>query len=692
MYSLTEESAVASIDRIIQESVNPFDSTTFRPGNFWQEDQNSAFTVDSIHQEVLTEITSVVHTVTQDHRTRTILLSGDSGSGKSYLLGRIKSTLNSQAFFAYIGPWPESEFIWRHTLRNTVDSLMYVPQGQTESQLLLWLKELAAFQDRTLMKRVFGERQLFIHKLKGTYPAGIYNANEFFGVLYDLTNPKLYPLACEWLKGDDLDESSLKLLRVKRSIDTENAAQQILSNFGKIASATQPIVLCFDNLDNIDRGIDGLINLQALFNVNSIIHNQKLKNFVIIISIITNTWQQNYKRIQPADLARIDTKIRLSAIDLNQAAGLLAMGLYSLHQLAETLPLSPIYPITEPDLAAKFPGGKTLPRFALLLGRQLFQEAKQQPGTRTESVISPSINEVTAAFHLVWVKEFNKTQDKITRLRQFSAPELMQMVREALEALNVSGIQQKLLPSPTYASYSLSYHLPAQLGRIGIVWTEDPNLVSFYHIMKACEKALTMQRCKTLYLIRGERLGTRKNLGNKLYSQIFTGHPHRHILPDMVSVHYLVTYHSLVNAACAGELVVGSLTPNLKELQEMIRQAQILEECPVLQTLGVFAGYTRIIGVSDNKPKQLGPAGDRSKALKKAKEYLLALVRTQQIMGQTVLIQNTLDQFTDVQEYQVKELIFQLCTENKLFILDEKIPESAQLVCVLEAFGNKVRK
>jgi hypothetical protein len=57
-----------------------------------------------------------------------------------------------------------------------------------------------------------------------------------------------------------------------------------------------------------------------------------------------------------------------------------------------------------------------------------------------------------------------------------------------------------------------------------------------------------------------------------------------------------------------------------------------------------------------------------------------------------VLIQNTLDQFTDVQEYQVKELLFQLCTENKLFILDETVPESAQLVCVLEALGKKTRK
>lgn len=691
---------MASIDRIIQQAVNPFDSTTFRPGNFWQEEQDPRFTVDSIHQEVVTEIEELVDRVAQDHRTRTVLLSGDSGSGKSYLLGRIKRILNSKAFFAYIGPWPESDYIWRHTLRNTVDSLMYVPEGQKESQLLLWLRGLSAFDTQNLIKRVFGERQLFIHNLKGMYPAGIYNANEFFGVLYDLTNPKLYSIACEWLKGDDLDEKSLKALHVKRSIDSESAAQQILSNFGKISAATQPIVMCFDNLDNIDRGLDGFINLQALFNVNSIIHNQKLKNFLTIVSVITNTWQQNYKRIQPADLARIDTKIRLSAIALDQAEALLASRLYSLHQQADPQPRSPIYPITRQDLDAKFPGGKTLPRFALMLGRSQFQAAKREGSPRCdEDFVSRSSSEIDsdrvdaiAAFQLVWLKEFNKTQEKVTRIRHFSAPELIQMLREALEALQVRGIQPKLLPSPTYASYSISYHLPVQLGRIGVVWTEDPNLVGFFHLMKACEKAIATDLCKTLYLIRGEKLGTRKNQGNKLYAQIFTGYPHRHILPDMLSLYYLATHHSLVNAACAGELVVGNLTPNLSELQEFIRESKILEDCPLLQTLGVFAGFTRIIGVTDVTPKQLGTGQDRSQLLKKVKEYLLALVKTQQIMGWYILMQNALDQFPDLQEYQVKELIFQLCMEKRLLILDENVPEEAQLVCVLEAFGKKERK
>ncbi|MBD2039826.1 AAA family ATPase [Microcoleus sp. FACHB-672] len=680
---------MAFIHQIIRQAVNPFDSTTFRPGNFWQEDQDPALTVDSIHQEVVTEIEELLDKVAQDQRTRTILLAGDSGSGKSYLLGRLKKLLNSKAFFAYIGPWPDSDFIWRHTLRNTVDSLMYVPQGRHQSQLLLWLKSLSAFRDEGLRKQLLGERNLFIHNLKVTFPSGIYNANEFFGVLYELTNPEMYPLACEWLKGDDLDEETLKALKVKRAIETEEVALKILGNFGKISASTQPIVLCFDNLDNIDRALDGFINLQALFNVNSIIHNQKLKNFLVIVSIVTNTWKQNSKRIQQADQARIDLPIRLQPITLDQAETLWASRLYSLHRQANYLPASSIYPLNRQHLEDKFPGGKTRPRYVLMLGRQLFQEAKTERFegiTEFDSDVNSTPIDPLAAFQLVWLKEFNKTQEKVSRIRQFSAPELIQMLREALNALQVHGIQTKLLPSPTYASYSLSYHLPVQLGRIGVVWTEEPNLISFCNLMKACQKALKQNLCQTVHLIRAEGVGTSNNQGYKLYNQIFTGYRNRHIIPDMTSVHYLATYHSLVNAACAGELVVGDHTPSLSDLEALIRKSKILRDCPLLQSLGVFSGSTYTPGsagtssINQQKPvvrKELAqPFHD-------VKEFLLNLVKTQQMMGCQILIQNALDQFPLVENTQIEQLIEELCQENQIFILDPNAEPAAQLVCLI---------
>jgi hypothetical protein len=380
---------MTAIEEIIKREVNPFDLLNLKPGNFWGEKQDSALTVESIHQEAIAEIEELLDLVAKDHRSRTVMLFGDSGSGKSHLLGRLKRTLNPKAFFAYIGPWAASDHIWRHTLRYTVDSLMQVPEDQQESQesqLMLWLKSLSAFTERSLIDRVVKDnfweilqsgRQKFIQHLKNTYrKQSIYNPDIFFGVLHDLTNPELYPLACEWLRGDDLSEESMQALKVKQCIDTEDAAKTILANFGKISTETQPIVLCFDNLDNIPKLPDGFQDFQPLFNVNTTIHNEYFKNFLVIISIITNTWKRNANRIQQADKAGIHRGIQLKSITLEQAEALWAYRLKPLHTQANLQTLSNVYPLTRQALEQKYPGGRTFPRYVLMLGREEYQRYK----------------------------------------------------------------------------------------------------------------------------------------------------------------------------------------------------------------------------------------------------------------------------------------------------------------------------
>jgi AAA ATPase domain len=376
---------MASIDEIILRSINPFDN--IRSTNFWHKQPQLEPTVDSIHQEAIATIATVLDQVAQDHRTQTVVLDGDIGCGKTYLLGRLKKTFNNKAFFVYIPPFPQSDHIWRHILRYTVDSLIQIPEGQKDSQLLLWLIDVLSaikergFKDRILKDDIFNllrsDRQKFIKTLKNTYKqVGIYNADNFFGVLHDLTNTERFPLACEWLRGDDLSETSLKDLGVKRSIETEEAARETLANFSRIAGDTQPIVLCFDQLESIALLPDGSIDLQSLFNVNTKIRDED-NNFLIIISISTHTWEQNKSRIDQSHKARIYQKVYLKNINLSQAESLLASRLYLLHRQAHPQPTSPTYPFVKQHLEAGFPGGKTNPREAIIFGRDVFQEYKE---------------------------------------------------------------------------------------------------------------------------------------------------------------------------------------------------------------------------------------------------------------------------------------------------------------------------
>ena len=662
---------MTDINDIIKREVNPFDIINLKPTNFWAEEQDSKLMVESIHKEAIIEIEGLLDLVGRDHRSRTVLLAGESGSGKSYLLGRLKRTLNPKAFFAYIlCNWADSSNIWRHILRHTVDSLIQVPEGEKESQLMLWLKSLTAFTSSDITKRIFNDnfwealqsnRQKFIKHLKDSYKkAGIYNPDMFFGVLHDLANPELYDLACEWLRGDDLNEDSMKEIKVKTCIDTEDAAKNILANFGRISTQTQPIVLCFDNLDTMPQLPEGFLDIQPFFNVNTTIHGDNLKNFLVIISVITNTLKWHFDRILPADKAGIHKTIQLKPITIEQAEALWAYQLQPLHQLANPRPESPIFPLNRQILEKTYPGGKTMPRNALTLGREEYQKCKV--------ILPPPPPDPTQAeFELLWQHEYTKSQGKITKISLLSSPDLIQMLQQSISSLKMQGVKTKLL-SGKYASYSLSYQHPTKREKLGIVWTEDSNMNSFYHIMNACQTVLQKNLCQTMYLIRGGDLGKPNMAGNQLYRQIFTDTNHVHIKPSLQSIHYLATYQSLVNSAKSQELVIGGQTINLQRLETLINESEILNQCTLLQDLGI---------VSKPNPKPNG------KDLRPVKNFLLNLVKTQGYMGVATLISQASNQFCDVKETEIRSLIEQLYQENKVKTVKPEAKLSEQLICLI---------
>lgn len=683
---------MTSIDDIIKREINPFDRINIKPSNFWEEKQELSLTVNSIHQEEIADIEEILSLVSTDHKSRTLVLVGDSGSGKSHLLGRLKQTLNPKAFFTYIlCDWAESDYIWRHILRSTVDSLTQVPDGQEYSQLMLWLRSLSAFTKRNLKQRIANDnfweilqsdRHKFISHLKKTYrTARIYNPDIFFGILHDLTNSELYDLACEWLRGDDLSEESLQKLKIKNCIDKEDVAKNILANFGRISTETQPIVLCFDNLDSMPKLSNGFLDIQSLFDVNTSIHADYLKNFLVIVSAITNTWKRHFACIQPADKAGIHRITQLKRINLEQAEALWSYQLKPLHSEAHPTPNSSIFPLSRKKLEQNFPGNKTLPRFALILGRQEYQKYKvallktEDNESEIEFDINPlpshSIDNIQAEFQLLWQHEYNKIQGKISRISLISAPELLRMLQEVLSALQVQQIKPKLL-SGKFASSSLSYQQPGKQERVGLVWTEDANMNSFYTAMNACQKVINSSSnlCQSLQLIRAGDVGTPKLEGNRIYRRIFTGINH-HIKPVLSSIHYLATYHSLVNSTLAGELLVASKAISLNELEFLMLESEILNKCILLQNLGLV---TNPKATKENHPQE----NDWTKDVNK---YILNLIKTQGYMSRSFLIKQILNQFSQATLSQVELIIQQLYQAKQVQLINPDKPSEEQFVC-----------
>ena len=696
---------MASLDQLIRKNLNPFDPTTFKPGNFWKESQDESQEVTSIHEHVVDSVELALNQVASDHKTRTLMLLGDSGSGKSHLLGRIKRRLNDRACFAYIGPWSDSQFIWRHVLRQTVDSLMAIPDGHTESQLTHWLKGLDIFKRNGFAKRLMGERKVFIRDMQASFPTA-YQSREFFSAIYALLDPELSMLAADWLRGEDLDDEDLKLLRVRHSIDSEDAARNMMSNLGWLADSTQPVVLCFDNLDNVPSMPNGQTGLKAVFNVNTVIHNEKLKNFLVVISLITSNWKEHEEQVEYANRARVDQRLILPRITIDQAITLWASRLHPLHAKASPSPASPIAPLTKAWLEYKHPGGRLLPRLALMLGEQLIRDYKKTgklPEIPAKSVIDDETGEVQpepvvpsspesdrASFELIWQKEFKGVGDHLQRISQFSSPDLIRRLQEALEALEIPKIQRAILDSSAYCTYSLGHEYQ---GRVCIVWTEDSNLRSFYDVMKACEKMDKARERNHIYLIRKEKLGTTRNKGYQIFEEIFSGKKNSYIKPDLESVQHLETYHRLVNAAAGGELVVNGKTPNVKELQALVRESGVLSTCRLLQQLGIVQSKDGVVIMP--QIVSLKPAKNSKKMppikpplqpnIAAAERYILNLMTTQSLMGMQVLVDSTQEQVPALDSANIVSVIHSLCDTNKIQMLDPNAKPKDQLLCYVPA-------
>jgi hypothetical protein len=671
---------VATLAQIIQREVNPFDPVTLKTGNFWTDDkQKSVTTVESIHLEAINLVQTTLKDVSSDRYSRTILLTGDSGCGKSYLLTRLKEQLNSQAFFAYIDPCPSSDCIWRHTLRYTVDSLMHSPKGEEESQLLLWLKQLANLRDRSLMQQLLGAKGIFVLNFRSAYPTGIYQPKDFFTVLYHLTQPKLYFLACDWLRGENLDKEDLKLLGVNSVIDTEEAARGIIGNFGRISQSTKPIVICFDQVETY-RAVDGSFDISSVFSVNTTFHNSNLRNCLILISITLAQFNNYKNHIPQSDLARIEQEVVLKQITLEQVKALWSTRLLSLHLQANPKPKSSIDPLTEQQLQQHYPGSKANLRDSLTLASKLFLAYKTgKPGEekKVENLIEvkPEIKrkletDITASFKLIWQEEFKKTEEKVKRIRQFASQELTEMLRAAIIAVELPEIKAQFI-SGKYASYSFSYKSLAKKEITALLWNEEPNLKSFNYAMKACEKAIKDNPNSKLILIRSETVGNSKNKGYQLYQKIFQGSSHRHLKSDLNSVHYLRTYQKLSNEAIAGDLVLSSRLIGLSQLQALVRETKILHSCSLLQELVNFPSV-----IIKPKPKL-------NLKLNEQTDIIFQIVQVQKIIGKQQLIMQVMKRFPSLQEQQIEQIIQQLSQDNKITLMNPQAPLSEQLICLV---------
>ncbi|GGA28498.1 hypothetical protein CYANOKiyG1_44750 [Okeania sp. KiyG1] len=250
---------------------------------------------------------------------------------------------------------------------------------------------------------------------------------------------------------------------------------------------------------------------------------------------------------------------------------------------------------------------------------------------------------------------------------------MIRMLQEVLNAVKFQQVKTKLL-SGKYASHSLSYKQQNNEEIIGVIWTEDPNMNSFYNTMNGCQKVVDQKLCQSLYLVRAAEVGNAKNMSNKIYRKIFKGRlKNCHIQPNLESVYFLATYHSLVNAALANELTIEGKIISLKELEEIICESQILNNCSLLQDLSVVAPVN-----SQEQQSDLD--------LNEVKDFVVNLIETQCFMERKNIIENILNKFVNIEQSKIDSIIEELEGEQKIKNITPTSKLDRQLVCFIPSY------
>lgn len=664
---------MVSFGAIVLRNINPFD-----PINAINEKEPI---VNYIYQEAFIKIDRKFNDVVQNHCTHTVLINSDDGSNNEYLLSRLYHQFSHKALFVYIPPFPRREVIWQHILRYTVDSLVTTSDGNKRSQLLKWISKFKQEIKYDVFDFLRSDRKKFINKLKEIYKSVVIHNNDvFFGILYDLTDSSLYPLACEYLRGDDLSQESLEALGIEKSIETETVARETLANLSRIVGNHQPIVLCFDQIQSIGKLPDGGLDLPALFTINTKIREENI-NSLIIFNISNLTWKEYEEDIYQLAKHNIDEIVYLKDINLAQAELLIESKLKKLYsQKSSPIPY-PIYPLNRQILEKEFPEARSNPRDLLIYARNTLQAYKKWliKGNERGSFEFPersenqevSYLEIEAYFFVIWYETFVKIQSDITTIRQLSSPKLIRILEEILVLYKIDQIIYPLFVRTKYSSYSLGYHLTDDSEMLGIIWMEDPNLNSFFYVMEACKKTIEKNPSLKLSLIRTESLGNRGDKGYKIYDEIFTNSAHSHIISDLKSIHYLATYYSLVESVCDGNLVIAGKVIDLKDLRYLMYKSNILNNCGLLEKLGLVVS-------NDNSEDEK----TTNQPLKEYKNYIFYLVKSQICLSTQVIIQKTNHCFPELSESKIEALVQQLCWQKKLKIIDSKAPLDSQLVCL----------
>ncbi len=396
-------------NRSAQPPFNPFvDVAVGDPSKSREPD------VQSVNKEAFAGLVKLLGSLDRTPNIAALVL-GEAGSGKTHLIKRLISVQGDDLIFVYVHPLKDHRRLFSSLLQVVISTLEHPPPGgpqptvKTRLELMATHVMTAVFENylekhpddggRPYLETVKRKpwkilsfkkspkwRTLLTHALSYlSLHASLqgHTAGTILKVLLHYLDESKHEAAVTYLSGSDPDDEGAELLGVKLTEGDftveaqEERSKQILKTIGKLLTFYRPMILCFDQLENLDN--EPLI---ASFGrlINDIVN--EVDNVLPVGFVRAETWDVRMApHLDGAAKGRISSNVfHLKGLGLDQAMEIVRARLDWAYSSESRSRPDGFHPLQLAKLKEQLLG-LTSPRDVLIEANRMFREATQEDST-----------------------------------------------------------------------------------------------------------------------------------------------------------------------------------------------------------------------------------------------------------------------------------------------------------------------